>query len=81
MKVYALGGKNNVSERHNELSEHKRSSSFPNLECEKTLALRGVEKFSRCVKFSGGLRNIPGVENYSVALTNFQGCCEIFRGC
>ena len=49
MKVYALGGKNNVSERHNELSEHKRSSSFPNLECEKTLALRGVEKFSRCV--------------------------------
>ena len=29
------------------------------------------------MKFSGGLRNIPGVENYSVALTNFHGgiCC------
>ena len=25
------------------------------------------------MKFSGGLRNIPGVENYSVALTNFHG--------
>ena len=37
--------------------------------------LRGGEKFSIvCVKFSGGLRNIPGVEN-AVALTNFQGGC------
>ena len=25
------------------------------------------------MKFSVGLRNIPGVENYSVALTNFHG--------
>ena len=37
------------------------------------------------MKFSGGLRNIPGggggVENYSVALTNFQSGYEIFRGC
>ena len=37
------------------------------------------------MKLSGGLRNIPGVENYSVALTNFHGgtyvACEIFRGC
>ena len=29
--------------------------------------------FKVCVKFSGGLRNIPGVENYSVALTNVHG--------
>ena len=27
------------------------------------------------MKFSGALRNIPGVENYSVALTNIQGGC------
>ena len=34
------------------------------------------------MKFSGGLRNIPGVENYLVALTNFQGVtCKIFREC
>ena len=25
------------------------------------------------MKFSGGLRNIPRVENYSVTLTNFHG--------
>ena len=32
------------------------------------------------MKFSGGgLRKFLGVENYSVALTNFQGGCEIFR--
>ena len=36
------------------------------------------------MKFSGGLRNIMGgggVENYSVALTNFQGGYDIFKGC
>ena len=36
------------------------------------------------MKFSVGLRIIPGGgggENYIVALTNFQGGCEIFRGC
>ena len=37
--------------------------------------IEGVEKCSRCVKFSGRLRNIPGVENYLVALSNFQGGC------
>ena len=31
--------------------------------------------FKVCVKFSGGLRNIQGVENYLVAMTNFQGGC------
>ena len=31
--------------------------------------------FKVCVKFSGRLRNIPGVENYLVALSNFQGGC------
>ena len=31
------------------------------------------------MKFSEGLRNIPGVENYSVALRSFQGDCEVFR--
>ena len=32
--------------------------------------------FKVCVKFSGG------VENFLVALTNFQGvACEIFREC
>ena len=31
---------------------------------------RGIKKYSR-----------GGGENYSVALTNFQGGCEIFRGC
>ena len=46
MKVYVLDGKNNVSERHNELSEHKRSSSFPNLECEKTLALKSPQVYT-----------------------------------
>ena len=29
--------------------------------------------FKVCVKFSGRLRNIPGVDNYLVALSNFQG--------
>ena len=35
-----MDGKNNVSERHKELSEHKRSSSFPNLECEKNISIK-----------------------------------------
>ena len=45
--------------------------------------IEGVEKLKVYVKFSVGLRNISGGggENYSVALTKFQGGCEIFRGC
>ena len=31
--------------------------------------------FKVCVKFSWRLRNIQGVENYLVALSNFQGGC------
>ena len=41
--------------------------------------LEGLRFFRRdCDCF--GLRNFRGVENYSVALTNFQGGFEIFRG-
>ena len=36
--------------------------------------------FKVCVKFSGRLRNIPGVENYLVALSNFQGVLRHFQG-
>ena len=39
-KSKSIRRKSNVSDRHSKVSEHKRRSSSPNLECDKPLALK-----------------------------------------
>ena len=46
IKVKVSDGKSNVSDRHSKVSEHKRRSSSPNLECDKTLALKSPQMYT-----------------------------------